>query len=166
MLYLDACAVVKRYVDEHDGATAIMEEIMMDAAPWGGLIASEWLVLEVTSTLAKKLRTAQISERAYRALLRRFRTDAEAIDLIPVDSTTVDSATRLMEQAGTERSLHSGDAVHLYTAIQVRDAVGAPDTLVVVSADKGLNGVATSHGLVVFDPRLHSIADLEALFGR
>lgn len=163
MLYLDACAVVKRYVDERDGATALMEQLLVDAAPWGGLVASEWMVLEFTSALAKKRRTGQLRPHAYGDLLSRFRVDVDGMDLIPVDSATLDGATRLMERVGGTRSIHSGDAIHLHTAVQLRGDLDASGALVFVTADDGLKSVAAADGLPVFDPRFDRIPDLERL---
>ena len=166
MLYLDACAAVKRYVDEHDGATAIMEQVMVDASDWGGVVSSGWLTLEFTSALTKKLRAGHLVGSVYSELLFRFRSDVNAMYLVPVDNVPVEAATYLMERVGGVTRFHSGDALHLHTTLQLRSGLGDSDTLVLVTADDGLKAVAASHKVGVFDPRFDGIAELESLFGR
>jgi predicted nucleic acid-binding protein len=164
-LYLDASAVVKRYVDEHDGATAIVEQLMVDAGRWGGLMSSEWLILEVTSALTRKLRGGSIAPDTYKRLLPRFRTDAETLRLIEVKKGAPLDASRLMETVqGTDR-FHSGDAIHLHTAMQLRSDLAASRTLVFVTSDDGLRSVVARHNIPAFDPRSDRISDLERLIG-
>jgi predicted nucleic acid-binding protein len=166
VLYLDACAAVKRYVDEHDGATAIMEQVMVDAGRWGGVVSSGWMTLEFTSALTKKLRGGYLVGSDYSELLFRFRSDVNAIYLVPVDNVAVEGASYLMERVRGVTRFHSGDALHLHTTLQLRSDLGDSDTLVLVTADDGLKAVATSHKVGVFDPRFDGIADLESLFAR
>ena len=165
MLYLDACAAVKRYVDEADGATAIMEQVMVDTGQWGGVVSSGWLTLEFTSALTRKLRGGHLAGSVYSDLLFRFRSDMDAMYLVPVDNAAVEAATYLMEQVRGVARFHSGDALHLHTTLQLRSDLADSDTLVLVTADDGLKAVAASHNVCVFDPRSDRIRDLESLFG-
>ncbi|HLL82566.1 MAG TPA: type II toxin-antitoxin system VapC family toxin [Longimicrobium sp.] len=165
MLYLDACAAIKRYVDERDGATAVMEQVMVDAGRWGGVVSSGWLTLEFTSALTRKLRGGHVVVSVYSELLYRFRSDMNATHLVPVDNAAVEAATHLMERVRGVTRFHSGDALHLHTARQIRSDLGETETLVLVTADDGLKAVAASHAIRVFDPRTDPIADLAQLCG-
>jgi hypothetical protein len=165
VLYPDACAAVKRYVDEQDGATAIMEQVMVEAGRWGGVVSSGWLTLEFTSALTKKLRGGQVVVSVYSELLYRFRSDMNAMYLVPVDSAAVEAAAYLVERVRGVTRFHSGDALHLHTALQVRSGLKETDTLVLVTADDGLKAVATYQKVQVFDPRFDRITDLDTLFG-
>lgn len=138
---------------------------MVDAGHWGGMASSGWLTLELTSALTRKLRGGRMVVSLYSELLLRFRADLNAIHLVPVDNAAVEAATYLMEQVRGVTRFHSGDALHLHTALQLRSALGESDTLVLVTTDDGLKAVAASHQVRVFDPRTDSIADLEHLFG-
>jgi predicted nucleic acid-binding protein len=163
VLYLDASALVKRYVDEHDGATAIMDQFMVDAGRWGGLTSSEWLILEVTSALTRKLRGGTIASDTYQRLLPWFRADAERLRLIEVKRGVPLAASRLMETVQGADRFHSGDAIHLHTAMQLQIDLDASDTLVFVTSDDGLRSVVARYNIPAFDPRSDRIPDLERL---
>ena len=136
VLYIDASALVKRYVEEEvDGGGAMMDAVVSSAARWGGIASSEWLILEVTSALTKKLRGLKITREAFARYLRRFRED-------------------------------SGDAIHLQTAMQLRDDITGSEPLVFVTTDPGLQAVAARHAVQLFDPRFDTLEYLESLTGR
>ncbi|HEX2203955.1 MAG TPA: hypothetical protein VHG91_11680 [Longimicrobium sp.] len=80
-LYLDSDAVVKRYVDEGDGATATMDEIFSTPLLWGGLSSSEWLLPEVTAALTKKFRNGDLGAGQLTSLLGDFQADARPSSL-------------------------------------------------------------------------------------
>jgi predicted nucleic acid-binding protein len=166
VLYVDACAVVKRYVYEGDNGTAVVDALMRDPERWGGVVSSEWLILEVTSALTKKRRARVISRAGYRYLLGRFRDDMAAIGLISISGDVVRGAARLMETAPGARRFHSGDAIHLHTATDVSEGMIDPGAFVFVTTDEGLKATVDAAGLAVFDPRHQSIEDLERHFGR
>jgi predicted nucleic acid-binding protein len=166
VLYLDACALVKRYVDEGDDGTVVMDSVMDDPGRWGGLMSSEWLVLEVTSALAKKRRARLLRESSYRHLLGRFKIDVEGLSLVAISSDVVRAASGLMESLSATGRFHSGDAIHLYTALEAARGMAGSTPLVFVTADSGLESTARGAGLRVFDPRRGAIDRLDRLFGR
>lgn len=163
-LYLDACAVVKRYVDEGDGGTAVMDAIFADPSRWGGLSSSEWLLAEVTAALAKKYREAAFGGRQFLELWTEFRSDTAAvIDLVDVEPGYVEGAALLLANSPGIR-FHPGDALHLYTAEALRSELTHDVPLVFVTADGGLARVARAAGLAVFDPGAEPIEALAGLF--
>jgi predicted nucleic acid-binding protein len=165
-LYLDSDAVVKRYVDERDGATAIMDEIYSDPAPWGGLTSSEWLLPEVTAALSKKYRQGDLKWRQFSTLLADFRAESGALlTFVTPGSGDIEAASRLIGAHARVR-FHAGDALHLHTAETLRREIGTGEPLVFVTSDAGLAGVAVQLGLPMFNPLSQTLADLESLFGK
>ncbi|HET6765108.1 MAG TPA: type II toxin-antitoxin system VapC family toxin [Longimicrobiaceae bacterium] len=164
MLYLDASALVKRYVDEGDGGTPFIDAVMEEPQRWGGLVSSEWLLLEVTSALTRKLRSGRLDASTYAYLLRRFRNDAEGLGLIEVGSEVIRAAAGMMEAVRGVERFHSGDAIHLYTAQQLSSGVPEHDAFLFVTTDVGLMRTAQAIGMQAVDPRTQPVAHLEAIF--
>lgn len=165
-LYLDADAVVKRYVDEGDGATAIMDEIFSDPVSWGGLSSSEWLLPEVTAALAKKFRTGEFGERQFAALRQSFRDEAgQVVTFVAVERGYAEAASGLISTYAAKR-FHAGDALHLHTAEMLSRDIGAEEPFVFVTSDVGLVAVAAERGLQTFNPATQPLANLRAVFGR
>jgi predicted nucleic acid-binding protein len=165
-LYLDSCAVVKRYVDEQDGATPTMDRVYADPALWGGLLSSAWLLPEVTASLAKKLRSGELTRRQFTGLMQAFRLETErVVTLSEVGAGYADAASSLLE-ATPEVRFHSGDALHLYTATAIRMGIGGAVPFVFVTADERLTDLVRSRGLSTFNPATEPIAALDAFFGR
>ena len=163
MLYLDASAVVKRYVDEGDDGTATIEALVAGAREWGGLVSSEWLVLEVTSALARKVRGAKITEDEFHETLERFRADLDAFSLLAVEEGQPVRAANLLATARGLDRFHAGDAIHLHTALQLSEALNG-DRIVLITTDEGFKVVARHHGMPVLDPRTERLDDLARLF--
>lgn len=164
MLYFDASALVKHYIDERDGGTAVVDGILATADDWGGLFSSELLVPEVTSALAKKMREKHINARELRRLLRQFRWDAnEGFTLLGVSPVTMSDASVILESVADVRC-GAGDAIHLYTAETLKRTSSEPFAF--VTSDSGLAAAAKRRFLWVFDPRFQTLADLTAHFGR
>ncbi len=170
MLFLDACALVKRYL--HEGISSQrMKEVTGRPVRWGGLVVSEFVEIEVVSGIAK-------SAREYRNPLGR----GEALRLVPktVDefqrafrsgAFTIVHADEALVQAGIaelrrnpQHEIGAGDAIHLATALGIVRDTGAP--LVFATADQGLYTAARCHGLRVFNPNYEGARELEALLDR
>jgi predicted nucleic acid-binding protein len=164
VVYLDACALVKHYIDEGDGGSAVMDGLIANADKWGGLFSSELLIPEVASAFAKKFRSKVIDGRELRRLLRTFRFDAiGGITLIGIAPNTMAEASVMLESVADVRC-HAGDAIHLYTAETLK--FNGSEPLAIATADNGLIAAATRRGLWTFDPRVQSLADLNDFFGR
>lgn len=161
-LYLDADAVVRRYIDEGDGATAVMDAIFADPDAWGGLSSSEWLLPEVTAALAKKRRTGALNASRFAALLADFR--AEVADLVTAIEFRGGEGARwaaLIVRFARTR-FHAGDAVHLLAAEELRRTLEPETPFVLVSADQGFGTVARLRGIPTFDPATQPLSDLRA----
>lgn len=101
-LYVDSSALLKRYVDEHDSATA--SELMRTDPV---LVTSRLTEVEVRRNLARLLDGADL-DRQRRALS----VDLDAFALVALDATTMNAAARIAEQTLC-RSL---DSIHLGAA--------------------------------------------------
>jgi predicted nucleic acid-binding protein len=164
VLYLDASALVKKYVDEGDEGTQAMKDITREAGAWGGLVSSEWLILEVASALTRKQRGGTISSSDFRRLIGRFREEVTALSLVTIGKGMPSAASRLMEDVQGVSRFHAGDAIHLYTAELLRARTEPGDAFVFAAADEGLLAVARSRRMPVFDPRTDSIETLRNTF--
>lgn len=159
-LYLDSDVVVKRYLDEGDGATAKMDAIFSSPESWGGLSSSEWLLAEVTAALAKKFRAGEIGRRQLDGVLAAFRAEigivVSAVELEPGSGA---AAATLIDQHATVR-FHAGDALHLHTAETLRRDLDPPEPIVFVTSDLGLSGIVARRGLPTFNPVTQPLSDL------
>lgn len=104
-LYVDASALLKRYVDEHDSPAAVE---LMAADPL--LVTSRLTEVEVRRNLARLFDGDDAA-----AAKRAFLEDLAAFALVNLDATTCNEAARIAEQTGC-RSL---DALHLACAVRV-----------------------------------------------
>lgn len=107
-------------------------ELRRELAEWPGYVSSALLSVEAIRACA----------RYGTAYAREARAWLEGIALLPMDGSVLDEAASL--EPPTLRSL---DAIHLATALSVRDEVGALFTY-----DQRLADAAESHGLPVAQP--------------
>lgn len=108
------------------------EELRLQLSHWGGFVSSMLLGVEAIRTCARY--GAGYAEDA-RAWL-------EGVSLLPLDDAVLDVASSLAP--ATMRSL---DALHLATALTVREEIGA-----FFSYDRRLSEAASEHGLPVVRP--------------
>jgi predicted nucleic acid-binding protein len=101
-VYVDASALLKRYVDEHDSDVA--DELMRSDPV---LVTSRLTEVEVRRNLTRLL-TGDELDRQRRALA----SDLDVFALVSLDATTMNTAARIAEQTMC-RSL---DAIHLGAA--------------------------------------------------
>ena len=106
--------------------------LLAELASWDGYVSSALLAVE--SIRACSRRSAEDG--------REARIWLEGISLLPLDEAILDRATEL-EPAG----LRSLDALHLATALSIRDELG-----VFVAYDNRLAGAARKRGLPVAQP--------------
>lgn len=162
-LFLDACALAKRYVYE-GRSTQTMKEITGRPAKWGGLIVSRLVEIETVSAITHAIRGYTFGVRT-EALARlpgtvaKFRTElaSGAFTIIENDEEIVESAIQSLVTNPTDE-IGAGDAIHLAAALAARE--DAPD-LIFVTADGALFRAAKARGLSVFNPLFADQRELE-----
>jgi uncharacterized protein len=107
-------------------------ELRQELAEWPGYVSSSLLSVEAIRACA----------RYGAAYAREARAWLEGIALLPMDGSVLDEAASLKPP-----SLRSLDAIHLATALSVRDEIGA-----FVTYDQRLAEAARQAGLTVTQP--------------
>ena len=120
ILYLDASALVKRY---------IQEKASLDVNAW--IEAADMVVtglitrVEVAAAIARVSRMKLISLDESLAALRQFRSEWESFHRLPITENTVARGDAL----AVEHDLRGYDATHLACALIWQDTLGMPVTL-------------------------------------
>jgi uncharacterized protein len=125
--YLDSSAYVKAVLRE-SGEAALLTEL----ADWNGCVSSALLAVESIRACARSS-----AEDAYEA-----RAWLKGVSLLPLDDLILGKATELEPTV-----LRSLDALHLATALSIREEVG-----VFVTYDERLGRAAEGQGLRVVQP--------------
>jgi predicted nucleic acid-binding protein len=166
-LFLDACALAKRYIPE-GRSTRRMQEITGRFDRWGGFVVSSLIEPEVISAFAKHARAqASHTEHYYRKHSRvvdAFRRDLSRafVTIIPVTDEEIEAAADLL-RAHPEFAIGAADAIHLATALALSAQGQSQAPLVFVTADKGLAAAAREKGLPVFNPLYEGPEELEKI---
>ena len=120
ILYMDASALVKRYIQEN-----FSEEVnaWIDAADMvvTGLITR----VEVAAAIARAGRMKLITATETLAALHQFRSEWESFQRLPINENTVVRGDAL----AVEHSLRGYDATHLACALIWQETLGMPLTL-------------------------------------
>lgn len=127
ILYLDASALVKRYVAE-PGSAAVGSLIEEGEAVGTGVISRA----EVVAALARAVRTKLLSRQAAASALESFNAEWESLVRVQMTEAVVARAAAL----AWEHGLRGYDAVHLASAIFWEEMLGEPVT--VASFDRQL----------------------------
>lgn len=109
-----------------------LEALLAELAEWDGYVSSALLGVEA-------IRACGRYEGEYAAEARTF---LEGVSLLPLDDAVLSEAASI-----DPSELRSLDALHLATALSVRDEIG-----VFVTYDERLGEAAASHGLAVAKP--------------
>lgn len=137
ILYLDASALVKRYVAEEGS-----DEVAAAIAAARLLATAVISRAEVTAALAKAVRLKFVSRQAAATALEDFEADWPDLIRLEVSEVVVARAASVAWQQG----LRGYDAVHLASAMQWQEALGDPVT--VATYDRELWRGAQKSGLV------------------
>ena len=125
ILYLDASALVKSYVDEPG-----TEEVRLAIEEAGAVGTHMISRVEVSAALAKAVRTRALNEREAAECLARFRKDWPDLIRLGVSEMLMAHADRLAWDHG----LRGYDAVHLAAADLWQVALGEEVTFAVLDA--------------------------------
>jgi len=148
ILYLDASALVKRYVAE-PGSAEVNEAISRAEVTGTALISRA----EVAAALAKAVRMDVLTREDASAALQVFRN--EWPDLVRVQMTEMVIARA--DVFAWEYGLRGYDAVHLAAASLWQDALGERVTL--ATFDRRLWGTAERVGLIPYPADLSALLD-------
>jgi predicted nucleic acid-binding protein len=139
ILYLDASALVKRYVAEM-GSEEVEQVIRASDVVGTGLISRA----EVSAGLAKAARVGVLDNKEAAEAINAFRKDWADLVRVAISEAVVARADGLAWQYG----LHGYDAVHLATALVWQEVMG--ETITLASYERQLWEAAQPAGLVPF----------------
>jgi predicted nucleic acid-binding protein len=168
-LYLDACALAKRYMHEGESSRR-MRRITGRFDGWGGFVVSSLIEPEVISAFGKYARAQAPNEShfflTHPRVVDAFRRDlsGSGVTILPVTDDEVEAAADLL-RAHPEYRIGAADAIHLVTAQGLAAQENRDTPLVFVTADNGLAEAARISGLTVFNPLYQRPEDLEAITG-
>jgi hypothetical protein len=160
LYYLEPSALVKRYVQE---VGSIWLRTMMDQAVRGTLVISGLGRIEVIAALSRLQRAKPSRAAELARLVYTFRRDVA--DRLRVMRLTDDLLSRA-EAIAMKHGLRAYDAVHLASAMELRDAAaGQPEVeTIMVSADEEVLTSAQDERLAIANPLSHpDPRDLEPL---
>lgn len=131
IVYLDASALVKRYIDE-DGTTEV--NALIDEADYNvtNLISRA----EVSAAIMRASRMDILSQEDALEAIGRFQSEWESIQRLPMTEATVEEADNLVRS----HDLRGYDAVHLAAAIIWQEAIG--ESVLFASYDRKLREAA------------------------
>jgi predicted nucleic acid-binding protein len=115
IVYLDASALVKRYIEE-DGTTEV--NALINEADYNvtNLISR----VEVSAAIMRASKMDILDQEDALVAVRRFRSEWESLQRLPVTEATVEEADNLVGLY----DLRGYDAVHLAAAIIWQEAIG------------------------------------------
>lgn len=155
MLFLDASALAKAYIDEVGDGN--VRGLLQRAG--GDLFVSEFVALEVLTSIRNAHRG--LPREDYVNTVRRFWSDYQSrFSVVEVDPETVARAIALTTKHRGARA-RSMDVLHLATALRLQKASQAREVTLVTS-DRDLADLASAVGLRTFDPSREPLAALPA----
>jgi predicted nucleic acid-binding protein len=149
--YLDASALVKRYVNE-EGSDWLRATITAGRSQL--LFTSRMTIVEVISAFARRVRDGSLTLEEFASARDLFRGDClDEYQIMPPTIAVIDTASVLLER----HPLRAYDAIHLATALGAQQFLTDENypALTFLSADDRLNQAALAEGLAVDNPNAH-----------
>jgi uncharacterized protein len=152
VFYLDASALVKRYVNEP--GSAWLRSLL--ASPQADLLlfTSRMTIVEVISAFARRVREGALAPEEFAAAENALRGDyLRDYQIMPPTIEVVDLACSLLQR----HPLRAYDATHLASALSAQKflATESHPGLIFLSADDRLIGAASVEGLETDNPNKH-----------
>ena len=141
MNYLDTSALIKRFVSEK-GSPVILTLIKRNEP----IATAKIAYAEIYAGLTSKLREGGLSSAQYALACRQFESDWNAYLRIELQDTILLRARDLIKR----HPLRGFDAVHLASALNLKDILGEEMTF--VAADERLLRAAKSERLGILNP--------------
>jgi len=168
-LFLDASALVKRYLPEGRSSQNI-KDILGRSRLWGGLAVSNLVLPEVVSAMGAYVRKC-VGEQKRQArsqhvrMARGFREEYErgSFNIVRLTDDLLMQGTSLLERH-PEWAIGGADALHLASALALRKHGAPPQPLVFVTSDQWLYEAAKQSGLAVLNPNFEGLRECRALF--
>jgi predicted nucleic acid-binding protein len=161
-VYLDASALVKRYVVESGTPTV---NHLFHRVPTSCMVVLSVGLAEVISILIRQRNAGVIPPARFPQLIRDVRAEVgiwSPVRVIPVSNDLADQAFDLIDK----HSINSTDAILLRSALDLDASLRASGhELLLVSSDLRLIRAAQAEGLATFNPEAQSAADLDAILG-
>ena len=152
LYYIDASALVKRYLGEPGSAWL---NDLFEAPAANSFVSSELVAVELIAALSRARREKRINEvRRNRLALQVAQEWRSLLESAAVTRRTITTASEL----ALGHPLRAYDAVHLATAITIQSGLTALDIqgLVFMAADKALLLAAQAEGFLTDNPNDHA----------
>jgi predicted nucleic acid-binding protein len=149
--FLDSSALVKRYVPETGSAWI---QAIAASSTGNPLFIARITWVEVRSALARRQREGSLTATDETLIIQRFRFHLNTqYQVIELDATLAETAGQLVNQY----PLRAYDGVQLASVLRIKPAFTAPTStsLVFLTADVRLQGIATAIGIITDNPNYH-----------
>ena len=146
--FFDTSALFKRYHRE-PGTDAVDAAFAVPAIR----IASDLALIELASTLARRVRMQQITVQDFQAAKAAIAQDTQDRGVLCIEGlgeADKADAARLLEQYGLTRELRTLDALHL----AVMRRLGPEALAAVYCADRRLTAILEAEGFTVINPEI------------
>ncbi len=146
--YLDASALLKRYVKEI--GTEVMDSLLGEKTTSDAFTTSMLAVLEINASFRRLQKGRLISQRMMERSLIGFWRDVLAFEhRIPLTDVILDAVLDVV----ATHALRAGDAIHLASVLEVQALSRATDQpLVVFSSDNELLAACQAEGISTLNP--------------
>lgn len=142
-VFLDTSSLVKLYHEEND--TPSIEAVFLQHQV-KIIFLSELSKIEFTSTILKKVRTHQLTEKAARDIIKVFESDIVKFTFVRIDSTIIEQAISLITKYGIQ-GLRTLDSLQFSTAVSLKNYAD-----LFITSDKLLDSFFGQESLPTFKP--------------